>query len=222
MAFELSSAEMEKEIKTLLQNGLIGNAKDFASWMQMETKRKFRETPKLSVDSVQAILEKFKNAGEVSAGKFDAREFVISDAASSKIKANNTDSYILLGAHDYSPLQYVRSRLEFFLKKNSISEEIILDISIATIEAMENAVKYGDGELVEIKCSIDKSKLFKISILNNIKEFNLQSDIERGKFSSTATLMRGMMVMQKLFDKMDLDILEEKKQALFTAEKKVG
>ncbi|MCC6275019.1 MAG: ATP-binding protein [Leptospiraceae bacterium] len=222
MAFELSPAEIEKEIKVLLYNGLLGNAKDFSAWVRMDTKRKFREDLIVSLDVVAGILEKLKGSGEAAAGKFDSREYMISEKSASATKAIGSDSYLLLGAHEYSPLQYVRSRLEYFLRKNQVQEEIILDISIATIEAMENAVKYGDGEVVEVKCAIDKARIFKISILNNIKEFSLQGDIERGKFSSTATLMRGMMVMQKLFDKMDLDILEEKKQALFTAEKKVG
>ncbi|MBE7412573.1 MAG: ATP-binding protein [Leptospiraceae bacterium] len=222
MAFELSPVEIEKEIKTLLMNGLLGNSKDFAAWVQMETKRKFRELPSISVEAVTELLEKLKISGDVVSSKFDSREYTISEQLSSTLKVINSESYTLLGAHVFSPLQYVRSRLEYFLRRNQVSEEMTLDVSIAVIEAMENAVKYGDGEIIEIKYSLDKSKLFKISILNNIKEFNLQNDIDRGKFSSTATLMRGMMVMQKLFDKMDLDILENNKQALFTAEKKVN
>lgn len=95
----------------------------------------------------------------------------------------------------------------------------MVDLCIGVLEAVENAVKYGDGTEVEVEYYIDPSQTLFIQIINNLKELNLEQDIERGKFSSTATLMRGMMVMQKLFDELDLEILENKKQAQFNAKK---
>jgi hypothetical protein len=49
----------------------------------------------------------------------------------------------------------------------------------------------------------------------------LEKDIEAGKYTSTTTLMRGMMVMVKLFDEMDIEILEEEKLAVFQAHKRI-
>ncbi|MBE8416811.1 ATP-binding protein, partial [Leptospira borgpetersenii] len=136
-------------------------------------------------------------------------------------KFPSKDRYILLGKIAYQPMQYVRSRFEFFLKNQKTPEDIITDICIGALEAVENAVKYGDGTEVEVEYSIDCSSTLCIKITNNLKELNLEQDIERGKFSSTATLMRGMMVMQKLFDELDLEIIEGKKQAQFNAKKKL-
>lgn len=221
MAFKLSQSELEKELNSIIATGVLGNGKDFFSWVSMEIKRKFKDLPDCTQEQVSAYLEDLKSKGQIISGKFDEREYIIADNSPLEKKLINSDSYSMLGAGTFSPLQFVRSRLEYFLKRNGVSEEQILDISIGTTEAVENTVKYGDGDLVEVKYSLDKSKVFRISILNQVGEMNLQSDIERGKFSSTATLMRGMMVMQKLFDTMDLDIIDEKKQALFTAEKKL-
>jgi len=222
MAFKLSQSELEKEINSIISTGVLGNEKDFYSWVSMEIKRKFKELPDCTQEQVRVYLESIRTNGQIVPGKFDNREFIIADGSPLEKKLSVSDSYSMLGASNFSPLQFVRSRLEYFLKRNGVSEEQILDISIGTTEAIENTVKYGDGDLVEVKYSIDKSKIFRISILNQVGEMDLQSDIERGKFSSTATLMRGMMVMQKLFDTMDLDILDEKKQALFVAEKKLS
>ena len=51
-----------------------------------------------------------------------------------------------------------------------------MDISIATIEAIENAVKYGDGNVVHIDYPIDSSRTLKLNIINNIK--NLTSPMK--------------------------------------------
>lgn len=104
------------------------------------------------------------------------------------------------------------------MESNGISEDDRLDTGIATIEAIENAVKYGDGRNVNIQAVIEGKKL-KLSITNYIKEFDLESEIERGKYSVSTTLMRGIMVMQKLFSHTDLQILEDKRQARLYAEK---
>ncbi|HNN03791.1 MAG TPA: hypothetical protein PKN56_09525 [Leptospiraceae bacterium] len=130
----------------------------------------------------------------------------------------SSDNYDILGAFEFSPIQYVRARLDHFLESNGISEDDRLDTGIATIEAIENAVKYGDGRNVNIQAVIEGKKL-KLSITNYIKEFDLESEIERGKYSVSTTLMRGIMVMQKLFSHTDLQILEDKRQARLYAEK---
>lgn len=217
MAFPLSNRELENELSSILQTGVGGNSHDFYQWVRMEILKKFKEMPDTKEEQVVELLEKFKSEGHLIAGRFDGREYFLSENSKFQTKNRKEDRYEILGSLEFSPLQYVKSRLESFLRKNQVDEEEIVDISIATIEAVENAVKYGDGNLVEVEYMIDRSKNFSISLLNNIKEFDLEDDIRRGKFSSTATLMRGMMVMQKLFNHVDLEILEDKKQASFKA-----
>lgn len=221
MAYLLNQKELETEIKNLIALGLGGNAEDFSRWVKMEIKKKFKQDTQVDINSIQSTLDRFCASGDLVLGKFSQDEYYLSDKSPLKPKPKNSDSFVILGALSYSPLQYVKSRLEFFLKLNQVKEEEIVDISIATTEAVENAVKYGDGENVEINYSVEK-KVFKIKIINKIKDFNLEDDIKRGKFTSTATLMRGMMVMQKLFDQVDLDIIEEKQQACFTAQKNLS
>jgi anti-sigma regulatory factor (Ser/Thr protein kinase) len=222
MAFPISRRELETEISTLLQSGVGGNVLDFFNWVRMEIVKKFKEEPSLTVEDVQEVLESYKASGDIISGKFDPREYFLSEGSRFHKKAVQQERYQIIGRLDFTPLQYVKTRLEYFLRRNKVDEEEIIDLAIATIEAIENAVKYGDGSVVHIEYAIDRNRNFTISLLNTIKEFDLEEDIKRGKFSSTATLMRGMMVMQKLFHQVDLDILDDRKQASFNASRKLG
>lgn len=222
MPFPLSQQEIEKEIQALFSVGLSGNAKDFHSWVYMETFRKFKELPEIELSIIEAFLQKLAGSGDIISNPLDPREFGIADGSPLLKKFSANEKFVILGALRYNPMQYVRSRLEFFLKRNKVDEELNMDLCIATVEAVENAAKYGDGLNVEVTYSIDKNKIFTIEMLNNVKDFNLEDDILRGKFSSTATLMRGMMVMQKLFDVVDLDIIDNRKQAYLKASRKIA
>ncbi|WP_411821785.1 ATP-binding protein [Leptospira sp. 'Mane'] len=222
MAFLLSQSELEKEIKTLFSLGLSGNARDFFSWVQMEVFRKFKDLPNTNLESVQDILNHLQSNGDIVTNPFDPREYNLSEKSPLVRKVGNSEKYVILGALVYNPMQYARARLDYFLKCNQVPEDLRMDLCIATVEAVENAAKYGDGLNVEINYQIDKSKLFTIEMLNTVKDFNLEDDIQRGKFSSTATLMRGMMVMQKLFDAVDLEILDNRKQAYLKASRKLS
>ncbi|TGN20724.1 ATP-binding protein [Leptospira idonii] len=222
MPFPLSPSELEKEVKTLFSFGLAGNAKDFHSWIQMEVFRKFKDVPSTSLESVQELLDHLKENGDILTNPLDPREYTLSEKSTFKRKVGNAEKYVILGALHYNPMQYVRARLDYFLKMNQVEEELRMDLCIATVEAVENAAKYGDGLNVEIDYQIDKSKLFTISMVNTVKDFNLEDDIQRGKFSSTATLMRGMMVMQKLFDAVDLEIIDNRRQAFLKASRKLA
>jgi anti-sigma regulatory factor (Ser/Thr protein kinase) len=184
----------------------------------MEYKKKSLDYSFCTKDAVKTCLENLKTKGDIVSGRFDSKEYSPSEKhfpPSPWIQ----DSYSVLGAFEFSPIQYVRSRLEFFLKSNGVSDMDLMDISIATIEGIENAAKYGDGNVVSITASISPERKLKISITNTIKEFDLENEIERGKYSATTTLMRGIMVMQKLFNHLDLQIIEDKKQARLYAEK---
>ncbi|TGJ98703.1 ATP-binding protein [Leptospira langatensis] len=219
MSFSLG--EIEARVRELLANGLTGNSQDFHAWIRMDTLRRFREEPVFPPDSVQNVLDDLVSKKEAAKGKLDPREYVLSPESSLHRKPSKKEEYLILGRVEFQPMQYVRSRMESFLRANGIDEDLIVDLTIGSIEAVENAVKYGDGGTVEVSYSIEKENVFKIRLVNNLRELNIEEDIERGKFSSTATLMRGMMVMQKLFDKLDLEILEDKRQALFLAEKRL-
>jgi len=213
---------VEKEIKQiileLLPFGLTGYVDDFYSWVKMEYKKKSLDSSFCTKDLVKTCLESLKTEGELVEGKFDSKEY----SPAKKYFTKNSwlkDHYSILGAFEFSPIQYVRSRLEFFLKCNQVSEMDLMDISIATIEGIENAAKYGDGKLVFVTVEITAEKKLIITITNTIKEFELENEIERGKYSASTTLMRGIMVMQKLFNHLDLQVIDETRQARLYAEK---
>lgn len=216
--FDLEEKVLE-QLKGFLPFGLTGYADDFTAWVKMEFVKQNLDKTVCTTQLVRKCLEKLKQEGEYTSGMFDPQEYTPVKKYLLSRQNWYEDNYTILGAFEYSPIQYVRSRLEFFLRCNQVGELDLMDISIATIEGIENAVKYGDGENVFLSTSISSDRKLKISILNTIKHFDLESEIQRGKYSSTTTLMRGIMVMQKLFNYIDLQIIEDKQQALLYAEK---
>ena len=200
----------------LFSHGLTGYLADFTAWTKMELKKKDLSYEKINDKLISDILQNLKKDNKLIWKVNPDSKELCKDFISKTVPSS--DNYDILGAFEFSPIQYVRARLDHFLESNGISEDDRLDTGIATIEAIENAVKYGDGRNVNIQAVIEGKKL-KLSITNYIKEFDLESEIERGKYSVSTTLMRGIMVMQKLFSHTDLQILEDKRQARLYAEK---
>ncbi len=203
-------------LRDLFSHGLTGYLTDFTAWTKMELKKKDRSYEKINDDLISGILQNLKKGDKLIWKVNPDTKEICKDFINKQLLFS--DNYDILGAFEFSPIQYVRARLEHFLESHGISEDDRLDTGIATIEAIENAVKYGDGRNVNIQAVIEGKKL-KLSITNYIKEFDLESEIERGKYSVSTTLMRGIMVMQKLFSHTDLQILEDKRQARLYAEK---
>jgi anti-sigma regulatory factor (Ser/Thr protein kinase) len=222
MPLEITDILLEKLLADILADGLTGTVKDYCSWISMEGLLKYNEELETDETKIKFILDSLKAKGYAMEGKFDKSEYCIAPTSLPRRVDFLSDSYSLYGEAKFSPIQYVRSRQEFFLQYNYVGEEDIMDISIATIEAIENAVKYGDGNMVHIDYMIDNTRTLKLNIINNIKEFDLSNEIERGKYSSNTTLMRGIMVMQKLFNHLELQIIDDKKQAHLYAEKKLS
>ncbi len=208
-------------VKGFLPFGLTGYPDDFFSWVKMECKKQKISYSDITKEKIVHVLDQLKSQGEMGPGEFDPKEFAPAPKYLSERTNWTIDRYDVLGAFEFSPIQYVRSRLEFFLKANQVNEMDLMDLSIATIEGIENAAKYGDGNYVSISLKINSDKKLEISITNNIKDFDLENEIERGKYSATTTLMRGIMVMQKLFNHLDLQIVEDKRQAILYAEKQL-
>lgn len=187
--------------------GCQGNASDFSCWAR------FCGAPEAK-DSVNGVLESL-----VSQGKFRVAdtEFFFAGPFSFPSKVE----YRVSGVLQEAPIQMVRSRLDSFLRFHRASEDEVIDVSIATTEAMENAVKYSDHQPINVGYWID-GHTFHIKIVNTLREVKPEADIEAGKYSSSYTLMRGMMVMVKLFDDVNIDISEEKNEAVFSAHKKLA
>ena len=181
----------------------------------MEYKKKGKAYSSVSMKSIENCLTVLKAENIIEPNKNDPKE--LCGVSSVLLKSWVKDSYEIYGAFEFSPIQYVRSRLESFLKINNVGEDDLVDVSIATIEAIENAAKYGDGNSVFVSCNIQNKKL-ELEIINKIKDVDLETELLK-KYTSATTLMKGVMVMQKLFNHVDLQILEETQQAKLYAEK---
>ncbi len=187
--------------------GCQGNASDFSCWARFSGAAG-------AENSAESILNTL-----VDQGKFRHAdgEYLFSGPLSFPAKVE----YRVSGLLQEAPIQMVRSCLDSFLRFHRASEDEVIDVSIATTEAMENAVKYSDHQPINVGYWID-GHTFHIKIVNTLREVKPEADIEAGKYSSSYTLMRGMMVMVKLFDDVNIDISEEKNEAVFSAHKKLA
>lgn len=77
MTFRLSKEEIEKQIRSMLSQGLTGTVNDFFSWIRMDTICKFKDEPDLENTIVENILESFVESSYVKRSKFNSKEFHI-------------------------------------------------------------------------------------------------------------------------------------------------
>jgi anti-sigma regulatory factor (Ser/Thr protein kinase) len=212
-------SQLNQILDSLLVLGVFGNEKDFFAWTKMEALR-----DSISVDwnqeQVAARLMQYQASGQVIAQKGYGIEYKLAPTSSLFRMPGENVQYQFRGDLDFAPLQYVKSRSEFFLASHGADEDTVQDLSIAILEAVENTVKYGDGHWCEAVLQMENGT-FRAILMNKIRNVDLDDDISRGKFSSKATLMKGMMVMGKLFDDIDLSFEEEAGIARFQGVKKI-
>lgn len=204
--------KLETQIIQMGKEGLFGNIKEFYFWniflfnsYDLSYKEFTKEFHQLIKNNVFVNNQNLKNEYKYNL----------------EMKFSRFVEYFAPSNLNYSPIQYVRSRLLSFLNYHKVDEEIIYDIVIASIEATENAVKYSSEDKIYVKYFIE-NYTFYIEIQNKYKIPEIQKDIENGKYNSSITLMRGMLVMSKLFDEMDINLIEDKKLAIFQAKKLIS
>ena len=201
-----SSDHLQRALLDLGESGCQGNSQDYRVWVEL-----FHNL-KASPAEVESALASLERAGRMRRHADFPNEYLLTDVP----RFETSVEYQVSGMLEHAPIQMVRSRLESFLRYHATHESDIIDISIATTEAMENAVKYSDHKEITVSYGISNST-FSIRIVNRIGETELESDIEQGKYTGSITLMRGMMVMVKLFDDVDIDISEDEGLAIFKA-----
>jgi anti-sigma regulatory factor (Ser/Thr protein kinase) len=198
---------LEQTILDLAGRGCQGTVKDFTSWAAFLTG---------AADPVE--VERALDACVASGKLRQHQDIPLEFHSTSDLTFPIRVEYSVSGEVTAGPIQMVRSCMEAFLRFHGASEENVMDISIATTEAMENAVKYSDHSPIRVSYWIE-NRVFHITITNRLSDVRLEQDIADGKYTSTTTLMRGMMVMVKLFDEMDIQIREDEKIAVFAAHK---
>ena len=204
--------KLETQIIQMGKEGLFGNIKEFYFWniflfnsYDLSYKEFTKEFHQLIKNNVFVNNQNLKNEYKYNL----------------EMKFSRFVEYFAPSNLNYSPIQYVRSRLLSFLNYHKVDEEMIYDIVIASIEATENAVKYSSEDKIYVKYFIE-NYTFYIEIQNKYNIPEIQKDIENGKYNSSITLMRGMLVMSKLFDEMDINLIEDKKLAIFQAKKLIS
>lgn len=201
---------VKKALLDLGVSGLYGTASDFRKWLE------FSRGWKLSDEEVEAALKQLCDSKS-----FRQEGDFVEDFLCSRVDPF-PDRYAFDCPRDVgdSPIQFFRSRLLSFLRQKGIPSATEVDIVIASVEAIENAVKYSSMGAIGVVLEIDGA-LFRIEVVNQISPATPDRDIEVGKYDSSRTLMRGMMVMSRLFDEMDIGIDEERRNARFHAWKRI-
>lgn len=191
------------------KSGLYGTVHDFTRWLNYMYQILANDDE--VKNSLDALLEN---------GQFSRNVDFPDDYISENIDAfPDAYSFTCPRKLQNSPIQFFRSRLLSFLKqKNRVTEEEKIDIVIAAVEAIENAVKYSASGEVVVRFEM-KPDQFQIEIENDVASAEPNHDIEIGKYDSSRTLMRGMMVMGRLFDEMDIVIDDHNRATLIAAKK---
>ncbi len=207
----MNSSTLKNEIILLGQKGLFGCIKEFYFWYKFIYNKQDLNSKEFYKTFYSLIREKIfiKNP-----------EFKNEYLYNLPLKFSNYVEFIGPSSLKNSPIQFVRSQLLSFLKFHEVEEELIYDIIIGVVEATENAVKYSSDDKIFVKYFIEKNTFY-IEIQNKYKIPEIRDDIAKGKYNSSITLMRGMLVMSKLFDEMNIDLIEERSIAIFQATKKL-
>jgi len=133
---------------------------------------------------------------------------------------DNSESFFVANDINLSPLQYIRSRVQNFCDDKGVISPHRDEIVISVTEAAENAIKYSNVFPVYIHHGIENEEYF-IRAINSVNDLNLKDEISRGKFSEDVSLMRGVLVMSKLLDFLDIVRDVEKKRVEFVGRKKI-
>lgn len=132
-----------------------------------------------------------------------------------------TEAFFVGNDIKLSPLQYIRSRVQNFCQSKGVNPAQRDEIVISVTEAAENAIKYSNALPVYIEHGIVDGEYY-IRAINSVNDLNLKDEISRGKFSEDVSLMRGVLVMSKLLDFLDIARDTELKRVEFVGRKKVS
>ncbi|MFN3605058.1 MAG: ATP-binding protein [Leptonema sp. (in: bacteria)] len=208
LEFELKNI-LENQIKEMAASGLFGTIKEFYFWhsfLYNEFKIDYKDFSKIFHEMI---------SNQILANQTNLKNEYIYNK---KFNFSSFVEFISPVDFKYSPIQFVRSKLISFLNYFQVQEEVVYDIIIGVVEAVENAVKYSADDKIYIKYFIENN-VFYVEIRNKYKQPEINKDIDQGKYNSTVTLMRGVLVMSKLFDEMDIDLIQNQYLAIFYAKK---
>jgi len=209
----MSFPVIRDEILKLARLGCGGTPRNFLMWINRNSGKE-----SLTISEVVAELQNLRDEGTLVEKKLHKHsDFYLNEETPYDQEYN----YFVFSDNEYSALQFVRSRLEAFLGFHNVSEDLATDIIIASTEALENAVKYSDHNKIyihyktgysdELPADLKKKvPAFYIEITNHTQDGTPHADLLNGQYDSgKITLMKGLKVMNQLFDFMDLSLDEK-------------
>ena len=138
-------------------------------------------------------------------------------------KKNNNNAqefFFIIKDYSYNPIFFMRNKTELFLQQYEIKKEIYDELLIGVTEAIENAIKYTNHSLIYIEHTYEiVTNEYRLIIANSIEKTNNQ--IDTSKYTERKSLMRGILIMSKIFDNITTNRNEDLEYFLFTAFKKI-
>lgn len=148
-------------------------------------------------------------------------EFRLRENKETLLSLTNEEGFFSCNDIMLQPLQYIRSRVAWFCERHNITQTGIDDIIISVTEAAENAIKYSDNYPIYVWHRLN-NHTYDIRLYNSSPEVDLTSEIKRGKFSEDVSLMRGVLVMSKLLDNLEIIRNTQKHRVEFIGTKTVS
>lgn len=222
--------------------GVHGSVENFRQWVQMYRQLAAAPLPdnlaefQVSLNQQVAGIERFASV-ELTDEVVQNEVMRLFDAGSTEVilpyselrwrnhaewvfHARNSEQFFVSNNMQQAPLQYIRSRVQNFCESKGMTDSHRDEVVISVTEAAENAIKYSNVVPVFIEHGIENDEYF-IRAINSVNDLNLKDEISRGKFSEDVSLMRGVLVMSKLLDYLDIVRDMDKKRVEFVGRKKV-
>jgi len=230
-------------VQNIFRSGVHGSAENLYQWCMMNLRLKTEgvpenlrsylpamthqvngiSLPELMKPSAKEAIKQFtlslKEREEIElVGPYN--EYRLKDHSQWNFHNQDQESFFICNDLTLSPLQFIRSRVQNFCTEKNISDMHRDEIVISVTEATENAIKYSNAFPVYIEHGI-KDKEYSVRVVNSVNDVNLTEEISKGKFSEDVSLMRGVLVMSKLLDFLDIVRDTENRRVEFVGRKKV-
>lgn len=212
-------ATWTRMIRSIQAEGLPDNLSDFSDdfrcWLEP-----YHDIPELSPADVSTCLYSLLEKGQIDKLE-NFHEYRLA-RRTDWLFAESPPHEIFFACNrlELQPLHYIRSKVQNFCSYYNFNANELDEIVISVTEAGENAVKYSDRHTVVIEQKIVDND-YRICVYNSISETDLNDEINRGKFSEDVSLMRGVLVMSKLLDSLQIERNSEKSRVEFFGHKKL-
>ncbi|MDH5720665.1 MAG: hypothetical protein OEZ13_08615 [Spirochaetia bacterium] len=234
---------LAESLITLLSQGVYGSAGMLKNWAQMlfeiyetglskkiedfqevfKKSRTYLPDENLTVilnskdSAIEETLENLYQKNVVKKiGLYD--EYCLVDSSKYIFSGKNEDVFFIANRLELEPLHYFRARTQNYCLNKGISIKCINDIIIGSTEAVENAVKYSDTVSIAVKQTF-VDHIYTLDIINTTEKINFSEEYLEKKYSEKGSLMRGVHIMNKLFDHVDIIREDEKDRVILSAKK---